>query len=64
MRLDLGKFVLHVVRVHGPNLISGRSAEHFDNLNKLIDARLAWEEGLAQHQFRHDTASRPDIYNG
>ena len=38
MRLDLREFVLHVVGVHGANLVSGRSAEDFDDLHKLINA--------------------------
>ena len=33
MRLNLGKFVLHVIGVHGTNLFPGGSTEYFDDLN-------------------------------
>lgn len=59
--LDLRELVLHVVGVHGSDLFTSRSAKHFDDLNKLIDAGFAREEGLAKHQLCHDTASRPNI---
>lgn len=32
MRLDLGELVLHVVRIHGPNLLSSRSSQDLDDL--------------------------------
>ena len=39
MRLDLRELVLHVVWVHGTDLLAGWGTEHFDNLHKLINAR-------------------------
>jgi hypothetical protein len=47
MRLDLGKLMLHVVGVHCADLVAGRGAENFDNLDKLVNARLAREQWLA-----------------
>ena len=61
MWLDLGKLVLHVVRVHGADLFAGRGAEHLDNLDELINARLAGEERLTEHQLGHDAAGRPHV---
>lgn len=31
--LDLRELVLHVVRVHGPDLVTGRCAEYLDDLH-------------------------------
>lgn len=59
--LDLRELVFHVVRVHGANLLTGRSSEDFDNLNELVNARFAREEGLSEHQFCHDAASGPNV---
>lgn len=61
MRLNLGKLMLHVVRVHGSDLFSGWSPENLDDLDELIDTRLSWEERLTQHQLGHHATSRPDI---
>lgn len=61
MGLDLRKLVLHVVGIHGANLISSRRSEDFDDLDQLIDSRLSWEEWLSEHKFRHDTTCGPDV---
>lgn len=61
MRLDLRELVLHVIRIHGLDLLTSGCAEDLDDLHKLIDTTLAGEEGLAKHQLGHDTSSRPDI---
>ena len=45
--LDLRETVFHVVRVHGANLFLGRRAEHFDDLNELVDTRIAGKQRLA-----------------
>lgn len=63
MWFDLRELVLHVVGVHRPDLLASRGAEHFDDLDKLIDARLAWKQGLPEHQLSHHTSSGPDIYS-
>ena len=57
VRLDLRELVLHVVRVHRLDLLPRRGAEHLDNLDELVDATLAWEQRLAEHELRHDTSS-------
>ena len=49
MRLDLWKLVLHIIRIHGLDLLSRRSAEHFDDFDELVDPAFAREEGLAEH---------------
>lgn len=64
VRLDLRELVLHVIGVHGANLLTGRGAEHLDDFHQLVDTRLTREERLAQHQFGHHTTSRPHIYGG
>lgn len=61
VRLDLRELVLHVVGIHGPDLIPGRCSQNLDDLDKLVDARLAGEERLAQHELGHDAASRPHV---
>ena len=61
VRLDLRELVLHVVRVHRLDLLPRRGAEHLDNLDELVDATLAWEQRLAEHELRHDTSRRPDV---
>lgn len=43
MRLDLREFVLHVVWIHGSDLVPCRRTQDFDDLHKLIDTRLARE---------------------
>lgn len=61
MRFDLREFVFHVVRVHSADLVACRCAKNLDNLNKLVNARLPWEQWLAEHQLCHDATSGPDI---
>jgi len=61
MRFDLRELVLHVVGVHGPNLVPGRSTENLDDFHELINARLSREQWLSEHQFSHDTTGRPDV---
>lgn len=57
MRLDLRKLVLHVVWVHGPDLIPRWSTQNLDDLHELIDSGLSREQRLSEHQLSHDTAS-------
>ena len=47
--LDLRKCVLHVVRIHCSNLITGWGSKNLDNLHQLIDARFSWEQWLPKH---------------
>lgn len=54
--------MLHVVGVHGADLVSCGCAQHLDDLNELVDTRLTGEQRLSQHELSHDTASRPDIW--
>lgn len=62
VRLDLWELVLHVVGVHGADLIAGGCSQHLDDLYQLVNARLAWEKRLSEHQLCHDATCRPDIY--
>ena len=55
--LDLREFVLHVIWVHGADLISSWSSQDLDDFYQLINSRLPRKQWLAQHQFRHNTAS-------
>lgn len=61
MRLNLWELVLHVVGVHGADLLTRRRAQDLDDLDQLVDAGFAGEERLAEHEFRHHTASGPDV---
>ena len=61
MGLDLWKLVLHVVRVHSADLIPRWSTQHLDDLDQLVNARLAWEKRLTKHKLGHDASSRPYI---
>lgn len=61
VRLDLRELVLHVVGVHGANLLSSRRAEDFDDLNQLVNTRFTREQRLTKHQLSHDTSSGPHI---
>lgn len=61
MRLDLRELVLHIVGVHGADLIACRSAQHFDDLHQLVDTGFTREERLTEHQLSHHAACRPDI---
>lgn len=63
MRFNLRELVLHVIRVHRLDLISRRCSQNLDNFHKLINATLSWEERLTEHEFRHHTTSRPNVYN-
>ena len=38
MRLDLGELVLHVVRIHGSDLLTRRGSQHLDDFHELVDA--------------------------
>ena len=62
VRLDLWELVLHVVRVHCPNLVPSRSAKNLDDLNQLVDSRFAREQRLPKHQLCHDATGGPDIF--
>ena len=61
MGFDLRELVLHVVGVHGSNLLASRGTKNLDNLDELVNARFTREERLSEHQFRHHATSGPDI---
>lgn len=61
MRLDLRELVFHVVGVHGANLIPCGRTENLDDLDKLVDTRLAGEQRLSEHELCHYTTGRPHI---
>lgn len=63
VRLDLGELVLHVVRIHSADLLTRRCTEHLDDLNQLVNARFAGEQGLSEHELGHDAAGGPNICN-
>ena len=46
MRFDLWEFVLHIIRVHGLDLLPRRRPQNLDDLHQLINATLAGEQGL------------------
>jgi len=61
MGFDLRKLEFRVISVHFFNLFFGRSAQHFDNLNQLVDPTITREHGLTQHEFGQNTTRGPDI---
>ena len=61
MRLDLRKLVLHIIRIHSPDLLSGRSTKHFNDFHKLINARLPGEQWLSKHKLSHHATRRPHV---
>ena len=63
MGLDLGELVLHVVGVHGANLFASGRSQDLDNLDELINTRLAREEGLSEHELSHYTSRRPNVFS-
>ena len=64
MRLDLRELVLHVVGIHGTDLLARGRAQDLDNLHELIDARLPGKEGLPEHELGHDASGRPHVCEG
>ena len=56
MGFDLWEFVLHIIRVHGLDLLPRRCPQNLDDLHQLVDTTLTREQGLAQHQLSHDTS--------
>jgi hypothetical protein len=61
MRLNLRELVLHVVGVHGADLVSGRRSQDLDDLYELVNTRLAREQWLSKHQLCHDATCGPHI---
>ena len=61
VRLDLRELELGVVRVHLLDLFSGRRAQDFDDLDELIDAGIAGEDRLTEHQFGKYASCAPDV---
>jgi hypothetical protein len=57
VRFDLREFMLHIIRVHRLNLLASWSAQDLNDLHQLVDATLAGEQRLAQHQLCHHATS-------
>lgn len=53
---DLWEFMLHIIRVHGLDLLPRRCPQNLDDLYQLVDAALTGEQWLAQHQLSHDAS--------
>ena len=53
---DLREFELLVVGVHFSYLFSCGRAKHLDDLDKLVDTTVAWEDGLSEQQFGQHTS--------
>lgn len=50
-----------VIRIHVDYLGLCGSAQHLNDLNQVVDAALADEEGRAVDHLQDDAADRPDI---
>ena len=55
--LDLWETVLCVFRIHCKDFFSRGRAQYFDDLNKLVDAALSGEDGLAEHKLGNYAAN-------
>lgn len=64
MRLDLRKLELRIIGIHLPDLFPGRSAEHLDYLNELVDARVAGKYRLAEQKLGQHAARAPNVNLG
>ena len=58
---DGGELELGITWVHAVDLVLRRRAEHLDDFDELIDARLSGKEGLADEELGDNAANRPDI---
>ena len=47
MRLDLRELVLHVIRIHGPDLVARWRSKNLDDLNELINTCLLYTSDAA-----------------
>jgi len=54
VRFDLGELMLHIIRIHGLDLLPRRCSQNLDNLHQLVDATLTREQWLTQHQLCHN----------
>ena len=59
--LDLRELELGVVGVHSEDLVSGRRAQHFDDLNQLVNCIVAREDRVAEDHFGYYAAVAPDV---
>ena len=59
--LDLGEAVFGVLGVHRQDLLSRGGTEDLDDLNKLINAALSWENRLSEHKLSNDATNGPNI---
>lgn len=60
-RSNLREAVLFVFWVHSLDLLARWRSKDLDNLNKLVNAALARENGLPQHELSDDAADGPDV---
>jgi hypothetical protein len=63
-RTHLWELELCVDRVHGLNLRLGGRAEHLDDLDELVDASVAGEEGVTKKQLREHATRGPHVDRG
>ena len=59
--LDLWESVLSVLGVHGEDLLAAWCAQDFDDFDELVDAALAREDGLTEHELGDDAAHGPHV---
>jgi hypothetical protein len=59
--LDLRKFELNVVGIHGSYLFFGGRSKHLDDFHQLVDPRVSREKGLAEQEFRTHTSLGPNV---
>ncbi len=61
MGLDLGKFEVRVVGVHGVYFFTSRSANDLDNFNELVNVGLTRKDRSAKQHFSKHATKRPHI---
>ena len=58
----LRELELLVVGVHLADLVACRRAQDFDDLDQLVDARVARKDWLAEEELGEHAACRPNVY--
>lgn len=60
IRLD-SVFVVLIIWMHFVHFGSGRSAQHSNDFDQLIDTAFAGKDWFTENQFSHHAASRPNV---
>lgn len=53
--------MLHIVWVHGADLLPSRGSKNLDDFHQLVNSRLSREQWLTKHEFSHHTTRGPHV---